>query len=351
VFVREQGDWSQQAYVKASNTDTNDQFGYQIALSGDGNILAVGASQESSNATGIDGNQADNSAQHAGAAYVFVREQGAWSQQAYIKASNTDVGDRFGTSIALSGDGNMLAVGAGDEGSNATGIDGDQADNSAGGVGAVYVFVREQGAWSQQAYVKPSNSNESDHFGNSLALSGDGSTLAVGAIGEDSNATGIDGDQLNNFADEAGAVYVFVQGQGAWSQQAYIKASNTGAMDQFGLQVALSGGGNMLAVGVAGEDSNATGIGGNQADNSMLETGAAYVFVRDQLGSWSQQAYVKASNTEWNDYFGGTSFGGIELSADGATLAVAAVSEDSNATGIGGNQGNFTNSAGAVYLY
>src|SRR5690606_19867542 len=99
--------WSQQAYIKASNTDAGDWFGFGVALSGDGNTLAVSANSEDSNATGIDGDQADNSAPDAGAVYVFVRDgQAQWSQQAYIKASNAEADDGFGYSVALSRDGN-----------------------------------------------------------------------------------------------------------------------------------------------------------------------------------------------------------------------------------------------------
>ena len=112
-------------YVKASNTEMDDSFGYSVALSGDGNTLAVGALKEDSNATGIGGKQADDSASGSGAVYVFVRDgAGAWSQQAYVKASNTGAYDEFGYSVALSGDGNTLAVGTRYEGSNATGIGG-----------------------------------------------------------------------------------------------------------------------------------------------------------------------------------------------------------------------------------
>src|SRR5690606_19004546 len=110
-----------------------------------------------------------------------------------IKASNTggasgdDVyGDKFGTSIALSADGSTLAVGACLEDSAATGIDGDQGDNSAGHAGAVYVFARSDTTWVQQAYIKASNTEAADYFGGSVALSADGSTLAVGAWREDS---------------------------------------------------------------------------------------------------------------------------------------------------------------------
>jgi hypothetical protein len=352
VFVRDgQGQWSQQAYVKASNTDADDRFGHRVALSGDGSTLAVGAQREASNAVGIDGDQADNSASHAGAVYVFVRAgQGQWSQQAYVKASNTDADDNFGWSVALSGDGSTLAVGAYGEASDAVGIDGNQADNSASEAGAVYMFVRNgQGQWSQQAYVKASNPDPDDRFGHSMALSGDGSTLAVGAYWEASNAVGIDGDQADNSASQAGAVYVFVRdGQGQWSQQAYVKASNTAEIDWFGYSVALSGDGSALAVGAFNEDSNAVGIDGDQADNSATGAGAVYVFVRDGQGQWSQQAYVKASNTDATDRFGSS----VALSEDGSTLAVGAVVESSSAVGIGGNQAdNSSPSSGAVYLY
>src|ERR1043166_5591155 len=85
---------AQQAYIKASNTDPFDYFGYSVAISGD--TIVVGAPQESSNATGVNGNQTDNSATNSGAAYIFVRNGTNWVQQAYLKASNTDAGDQFG---------------------------------------------------------------------------------------------------------------------------------------------------------------------------------------------------------------------------------------------------------------
>jgi hypothetical protein len=344
VFVRDGGGWSQQAYVKASNTDAGDRFG-SVALSGDGDTLAVGTGLEDSNATGIDGNQVDNSANTAGAVYVFVRNGVDWSQQAYVKASNTEAVDAFG-SVALSGDGDTMAVGAPGEDSNAIGINGNQADNSAPDAGAVYVFVRNGVDWSQQAYIKASNSGSDDIFGATVALSGDGDTLAVGADREASSATGIDGNQADNSVTYAGAVYVFVRNGGAWSQQAYVKASNTDGPDHFGANVALSENGDTLAVGAFDEASSATGINGNQADNSKPGAGAAYVFVRDG-GLWSQDAYVKASNTG-KDFFGWS----VSLSGDGNILAVGAFDESSDATGINGNQDvNSTWNSGAAYVF
>jgi cysteine-rich repeat protein len=227
------------AYVKASNTGTEDRFGYSVALSADGSTLAIGAWAEESAATGIGGNQADNSAWYAGAVYVFTRSGTTWSQQAYVKASNADARDRFGSSVALSADGATLAVGADWEASAATGIDGNQANNTDSDAGAVYVFTRSGTTWSQQAYVKASNTDGLDHFGNSVALSADGATLAVGAHSEDSAAISIGGDQTDNSASFSGAVYVFTRSGTTWSQQAYVKASNTDAGDYFGWSIAL----------------------------------------------------------------------------------------------------------------
>jgi len=350
VFSRSGTTWSQQVYVKASNTSktgSGDSFGGSVALSGDGNTLAVGARLEDSAATGIDGNQLDESADGAGAVYVYSRSGATWSQQAYVKASNTGTGDDFGWVVAISGDGNTLAVGARHEDSAATGIDGDQSDNFAGEAGAVYVYSRSGAVWSQQAYVKASNTESLDNFGRSVALSGDGNTLAAAARLEDSAATGIDGDQADNSVDNAGAVYVYDRTGSVWSQQAYIKTSNPEVNDQLGWSVALSSDGNTLAAGGIGEDSAARGIDGDQSDNSAGEAGAVYVYSRTGA-VWSQQSYVKASNTEANDRFGRAA----ALSGDGKTLAVGARLEDSGTTGIDGDQSdNSAGEAGAVYVF
>src|SRR5882672_524901 len=125
------------AYLKASNPRADAKLGFGSALTGrtlavsrDGNTIAVAAPDEGSGATGINGNQKDDSASGAGAVYVFTRNSGKWAQQAYVKASNTDAYDSFGFTLSLSGDGNTLAVGATREDSAAHGINGNGADNS-----------------------------------------------------------------------------------------------------------------------------------------------------------------------------------------------------------------------------
>jgi cysteine-rich repeat protein len=347
VFTRSGTTWSQQAYVKASNTNAGDEFGFSVALSSDGSTMAVGAIHEDSSATGINGNQTNDLASNSGAVYVFTRSGTTWSQQAYVKASNTEAGDAFGSDVALSSDGATLAVGADGEDSAATGVNGNQADNSAGGSGAAYIFTRSAGVWSQQAYVKASNPNSGDDFGHDLVLSSDGSTLAVGASLEASAATGINGNQADNSATFAGAAYVFARSGATWSQQAYVKASNTNAGDRFGISLALSSNGSQLAVGAPLESGSTTGINGDQTNNAASDAGAAYRFVRSG-STWSQSAYVKASNTGMNDEFGFS----VALTADGSAMAVGALAEASSATGIGGNQANDSAfQAGAVYVY
>lgn len=337
VFVRNGTSWSQQAYLKASNPDSLDQFGISVAISGD--TVVVATPNEASNAMGVDGDQGDNSAGYAGAVYVFARSGTTWSQQAYLKASNTDPSDHFGASISISGD--TVVVGATGEESNATGVSGDQRDNSANGAGAVYVFTRSGTTWSQQAYLKASNTDPWDFFGESVSVSAD--TVVVGAIGESSSATGVDGNQGDNGALDSGAAYVFVRSGTTWSQQAYLKASATGVADAFGNSASVSG--DTIVVGAYREDSSATGVDGDQSDNGADWSGAAYVFARSGT-TWSQQAYLKASNTDPDDSFGWA------VATSGDTVVVSAPTEQSNAAGVNGNQGdNSSNDSGAVYVF
>jgi hypothetical protein len=291
-----------------------------------------------------------------------------WSQQAYVKASNTDANDLFGRYLDLSFDGNTLAVSAEAEDSNATGINGDQNNNLSSASGAVYVYVRTANLWSQEAYIKASNTNLGDVFGgalnalfiaygrlgNSIAISDDGNTLVVGTGGESSNAIGINGDENNNLSPLSGAVYVFNRSGSTWSQEAYIKASNAEAGEFFGTSVSISSDGNTLAVGAPSERSNATGVNGDETDNSIDYSGAVYLFKR-VASVWTQHAYIKASNTGVDPFFinEGDSFGyAIAISGDGNKLASGAPLEDSDATGINGNQtDNSSQNAGAVYIY
>ena len=357
VFGRVDGVWSQQAYIKASNTGEaglgnelgdGDQFGFSLALSADGGTLAAGAIAEDSAAPGIDADQSDNTAMSAGAVYVYSRTGTVWTQNAYIKPTNSGGGDLFGYSVSLTADGNMLAVGSFDEDGSLAGTNEIQ-DDEAGGTGAVYVFTRIGGAWTQTAYLKASNAEQADSLGVAVAISDDGNTLVSAALDEDGETTGINSTAVPDTETNTstGAVYVFGRDDGIWSEQAYIKASNTGLDDWFGSRLALSGDGNTLAVGAQLEDSAAQGIDGEQDDDSAQEAGAVYLFTRNGA-SWSQNAYVKASNAEAFDEFGSS----VALSLDGSSMAAGARGEDSAATGIDADQNdNSAYESGAAYVF
>ena len=325
VFVRTDSTWTQQAYLKASNPEFLDRFGYSVAI--DGDTIVVGANRESSSAVGVNGDQLDNSAPDAGAAYVFVRNGTTWTQQAYLKAFNTDPGDEFGIAVAISGD--TIAVGAPRESSSASGIGGDPSSNSSTQAGAVYTFVRNGADWAQDEYIKASHSDSFDSFGWALGLDGD--TLIATAPGEDSDAIGVNGNDAGFSHPNSGSAYVFLREASGWIQQAYLKPSNTQIEDYFGTAVGLDG--NTAVVGTFREDGNTVGPNGDDSNNDAVKSGAAYVFAR--MGEdWSQQAYLKASNTETHDQFG------YSVAVANDTIVVGARYEDSNSTTINGDDTN-----------
>lgn len=399
-------------YLKASNTEANDLFGWSIALSADGKTLAVGAPAEDSKAIGANGEQADNDSTNAGAVYVFIKENGVWVQQAYLKASNTEQpnintsrvlpNDRFGYKVSLSDDGNTLAVSSLLEDSPSTGINCNQANYETTtyysssdpsddlisandyDTGAVYVFTRSANEWTQDAYVKSSYFKSNLRFGETIALSGDGKTLAVGATSDSLAVSGIlkymassmpecfeyypssssstsstssssssksssssssssSSTSSYNGGINSGSVHIFVRRADGWMQESFVKNSNAQQGDAFGTSIALSTDGNTMVVGAIGEDSQAKGVNGNQADNSCyypdrdslyvldlacedafyetygINNGAAYVFTRSS-GDWVQEAYLKPASTFFTTLFGSS----VDISGDGNTLAVGA---------------------------
>jgi trimeric autotransporter adhesin len=372
VYRRRGTAWTPEATLHPSNARTGSRFGMAVAI--DGDLIAVSAPLESSNATLVDGNQLDTSTPGAGAVYVFQRTGTSWAQQSYVKAPATPSHD-FGVSLALSAD--TLVAGADSDiavhvysrsgttwtfqatlkGMNPAPTSPDDAFGKAlalsGTViavgapffnnyaGAVYVFRRAGATWLQEAYLRQAVPDVNDDFGSSVSIQGD--TLAVGAAGEGSSSTGIGGDQTSNAAANSGAVYLFGRSNSVWAQQVFIKASNTQASDGFGVSVALTS--DLLAVGAAYEASGSRGIAGNQQDNSMSQAGAAYLFRRDGP-TWQQEVYVKASNTHAGDQFGAA----VVLSGD--TFAIGAPYEPSGAIGIGGDQSDTgALRAGAVYVF
>ncbi|HET7204181.1 MAG TPA: Calx-beta domain-containing protein [Steroidobacteraceae bacterium] len=383
-------------YLKASNPGEGHQFGNSIALSDDGNTLAVGAPFENSAASGIDGNQVEdcastapvNCAPSSGAVYVYTRSGTTWSGPVYVKAPDTRPAQYFGYSIALSLDGNTLAVGAPGDGDGssgaayvytrsgsawsgsaslsasdsrffglsiavsregntlAVGAPGDAfcdiGSDTCSPLGAVYVYTRSGSAWSGPDYA---DARLNQLFGYSLALSHDGNTLAVGAPGEDRTGSG--------------TVYVYTRSGLTWSGDPVpVKASNTGPGQFFGFSVALSQDGSTLAAGAPGEGSATTGIDGDQVydcntappTNCASSAGAVYVYTRSG-SAWSAPVYVKASNTGPSDRFGSAAV----LNRDGSVLAVGAPGEFGGTAGLANAANDASNDelpgAGAVYVY
>jgi|694.fasta_scaffold24715_4 hypothetical protein len=282
VFVRVGTEWVQQAYLKPSQYNSDDHFGASVAISGD--TIVIGSPGEDSNASGVAGDQTDNTLSNSGAAYVFVRQGNSWVQQAYLKASNPGEGDDFGFSVGV--DGNLVIVSAPEEDSSGREINGDQSTNNSSNSGAVYVFARSGATWTQQAFLKAANADMGDEFGHSVAISG--VTVAVGAPFEESRGT----DPTDNNGNQNGAVYVFARDPSAgWKQEAYVKAGQySDTLDQFGFSVAISK--DTVVVGAPGEDGKGTKVNGPEYDNSVQVSGAAYVFHR-QGTTWSRQAYLK----------------------------------------------------------
>lgn len=301
VFERVGLEWQQQAYLKPTTIDGGDRFGNAVALSNDGNTLIVGADLEDSGATGVNGNALDNSVSNAGAAYVFVRSGSIWAQQAYLKPPASAAGDVFGKSVAISGDGSHVVIGA------------SSASPSAGNA---YVFSQQTGNWLLEDTLSPSNGDAGDIFGFSVAVTDDGTRIAVGAPQEDSAANVIDGADGND-SFNVGAVYIFEDlGAGSWQQQAYIKAANAGNNDLFGYALTFSEDGSRLATSAVWEGS-APSLG--PADDSLFRTGAGYLFENTGAG-WQSVAMFKEPSQNSNEYYGSS----IALSADGQVFAMGA---------------------------
>lgn len=328
VFGRSGTNWVLQAYLKAPNPGQNDNFGVSAAISGD--IIVVGAYREDSAATGVNGATGSEAAADSGAAYVYVRSGATWAYNAYLKASNTGNGDGFGYAVDISG--NTIVVGALYEDSSGAGVGGVQTNDSAADSGAAYVFVRSGNSWAQQTYLKPTNTGAGDLFG--ISVSGDANTIVIGASQE---------DNASNTAAESGAAYVFVRNGTAWSQQAYLKASNADAGDRFGHSVSVRG--DLLVAGAISEASAATLVNGTQTSNATPHSGAAYVFQRTGT-AWAQQAYLKSSHPDQQDLFG------LSVAAGDDAVLIGVPYEDSSARTVDGDASNNGLAfSGAAFLY
>lgn len=337
------------AKLTAEDGDSRDYFGSSVAVSDDGATAIVGAVGDG-----------DPNGDDAGAAYVFDRSGGSWSEQAKLAPEDGDTGDEFGCSVAVSSDGTTALVGA---------VNDENPDGEV--TGSMYVFSAAGGSWTQRTKLTAADGDDRDAFGASVAVSNDGTTSFVGApIDEDPN--GLYG----------GSAYVFDGAGESWDQQSKLAASDGDTNDEFGRSVAVSGDGTTALVGAQyDEDPNGKNAGavyvfeatgeswrqqakfapddGDTGDEfgtvavsndgttalvgaplgggpSGPRTGAAYVFSGDG-GSWSQQAKLTPDDGNENDQFGSA----IALSDDGTAALVGA----KNANGPDGT------ARGAAYAF
>ena len=231
VFVRAaDGTWSQQAKLTANDGASGDWFGISVSISGD--TAVIGAYNDFELGKG-----------YFGSAYVFVRAaDGTWSQQAKLTAADGTNDDRFGFSVAVSGDTALI------------GADGDDHDS-----GSAYVFVRAaDGTWTQQAKLTAADRSVGDEFGFSVSVSGD--TSLIGAFGD------------NDKGHESGSSYVFIRAaDGTWSQQAKLAADDGAAGDRFGFSMAVSG--DTAVIGACFDNDKGTYSGSAYVFGSAIPTG------------------------------------------------------------------------------
>jgi uncharacterized repeat protein (TIGR01451 family) len=239
VFVAAAGGWTLQQELTASDGGAGDEFGWGVSVSGDTALIG---------AYGRSGSQ--------GAAYVFVRKGGVWSQQQELTSSDGVAQDNFGFSVSLCGD--TAVVGAWRK-------NGDQ--------GAAYVFAGSGGVWTQQQELTASDGVPNDSFGSSVSVSG--GTALIGAYNKNNNQ---------------GTAYVFGSSGGVWSQQQELNASDGMANDCFGFSVSLSW--DTALIGASYKSIN---------QNSYQ--GTAYLFVRNG-GVWTEQKELIASDGAARDFFG-----------------------------------------------
>jgi hypothetical protein len=296
VFTRSGTTWTQEMKLTAGDAAMSDNFGYSVALSADGNTALVGALGED------DGGTTEN-----GAAYAFTRSGTTWTQEMKLLASDKASNDGFGVAVALSADGNTALIGAHSE------DDGGTTDN-----GKAYAFTRAGTTWSEQALLLPMDKQSNARFGISVGLSSDGNTGLIGAYAQDETGT-----------TDNGAAYVFTRSGTTWSQQAKLLAGDAANSDSFGFTTALSGDGNIALVGAPNED-----------DGGTTDNGAAYTFTR--LGtSWAQDQKFTVSDKANSDELSL----GLALSRDGRTLLLGARGHDDSGTTGNGAAYPFSQSA------
>jgi hypothetical protein len=276
VSTRSGGVWGQQGSKLTGAEEDNSEFGVLVALSADGNTALVGGWND-------DGRK--------GAAWVFTRSGGVWSQQGpKLVGAGVGAGDGFGTSVALSADGNTALIGA-------PGNDGRK--------GAAWVFTRSGSTWTQQGpKLIGAGATGNPWFGYTVALSGDGNTALIGGWLDDG---------------WKGAAWVFTRSGSTWTQQGEkLTATDEDGEGMFGTNVTLSADGNTALIGGWNDESVASG------NLDYSGKGAAWVFTRSG-SSWIQQGPKLTPDDETGNGKFGTI---VALSANGDTALIGAWNDD-----------------------
>jgi predicted amidohydrolase len=231
-----------------------------------------------------------------------------FTQQQKLTATDGDPDDFFGGSVAVSSDGTTALIGANE----------DEAPNGSA-AGSVYVFMQSGGSWSQQQKLTVTDGDSGDLFGESVAVSSDGTTALIGAVA-DENPNGA----------RAGSVYVFTESEGTWSQQQKLTATDGDSGDLFGGGVAVSSAGTTALIGAfRDEDPN--------GDNA----GSVYVFT-ESGGTWSQQQKLTATDGDSRDFFGRS----MAVSSNGTTALIGAFGDEDPNGARAGSAYVFTESEG-----
>ena len=302
IFKRNGTTWTQEAKIVASDRGTGDNFGSSVAINGD--YVVIGAYQDGEDTGGFNGMI------NAGSVYIFKRNGTDWTQEAKIVALDRHEGDAFGISVSISGD--YVVVGAFGK-----------STNTSVSSGSAYIFKRNGTMWAQEAKIVASDLISNDNFGISVSISGD--YAVVGARYEDEDASG------GNPIGQAGSAYIFKRNGTTWTQEAKIVASDRGAEDYFGSNVAIDG--DYIVVSTPLEDEDANG------NNTLISSGSAYIFKRNGT-TWTQEAKIVASDRSAGDNFG------ISVSISGDYIIVGANAESEDAIG-----GNTLGDAGSAYIF
>ncbi len=276
LYERSGPEWERSA-SDFTDTQPGTRFGWSVAISRDGNLLAVGAP--------LDGDKGTS----AGAVHLFERSGGGWTR-VKLTGNDTTAFDAFGFSVALGGpNGRTLVVGAPLH----------DALEGRGNSGAVYVFERGDGGWDPTAKLTAPDAERDDQFGTSVAVDILGARIAAGAPQPEPRVSG------DPSTGRPGKAYVFERSQSAWSTAGRLAAQGGRPFDAFGFAVALAG--STVAVGAPGAD-----VQGDAA------SGAVFLFTRRAGGSWpSTSPPVNVCDREAGDELGSPSPGTTELSSRG----------------------------------